>query len=188
MHYINSIIIRICTLIHLVVIKVLYFNSFNFKGISVINNNSHFKILDDGKIKLGKHVGIRRNCEIAVSEEGIIDIGDNVFINNNCMVISHCKIEIGDGTRLGPGVMIFDHDYDYKNKENYNNGKHMKESIKIGENCWIGAGTIILKGSKIGDNSIIAAGSIIKREISNNSLLYEKRTNIVKNIITAEEE
>lgn len=183
MHYINSIIIRICTLIHLVVIKVLYFNSFNFKGISVIHNNSHFRILDDGKIILGKHVGIRRNCEIAVSEEGIIDIGDNVFINNNCMLISHCKIHVGEGTRLGPQVMIFDHDYDYKNRVAFKKGIHNSSPIVIGKNCWIGAGTIILKGSKIGNNCVVGAGSVIKGNYKDNSIIIQRKQETVSTII-----
>lgn len=49
----------------------------------------------------------------------------------------------------------------------------------IGEGCWIGAGTIILKGVTIGDNVLISAGSLVKRDIPSNSLFYNKRENSV---------
>lgn len=32
--------------------------------------------------------------------------------------------------------------------------------VRIGENCWIGAGAVIMPGVTIGDNSVIGAGNV----------------------------
>ena len=47
--------------------------------------------------------------------------------------------------------------------------------VTIGKNVWIGAGTIILKGSAIEDNCIIAAGSVVKGIIPEGSVFMQKR-------------
>ena len=40
--------------------------------------------------------------------------------------------------------------------------------LRIGENCWIGGGVVIVPGVTIGDNSVIGAGSIVTRDIPAN--------------------
>jgi acetyltransferase-like isoleucine patch superfamily enzyme len=45
-----------------------------------------------------------------------------------------------------------------------------KKRVTIGNNVWIGWGSIILKGVNIGDNSIIAAGSVVLNDIPANVL------------------
>ena len=42
--------------------------------------------------------------------------------------------------------------------------------VHIGENVWIGAGTVILPGVSIGKNSVIGAGSVVTRDIPENVL------------------
>ncbi len=183
MHYIDSILKRISTLIHFMIVKLFHFGHFSFKGISVVSNSSHFTINDQGRITVGKNIGIRRNCEISVSEKGKINLEDKVFMNNGCIVVSHCQISVGGGTRLGPNVMIFDHDYNFKDRTAFEKGMHISRPVFIGKNCWIGAGTIILKGSHIGDNCVIGAGSVIKGIYGDNTLIVQKRDEFNKMIM-----
>lgn len=175
MHYFKAITNRINSFVHMLYIKILHFNSFEFSMYSNISNSCHFSINDYGKIRIGKGVGARRYCEFSVSENGKIDIGDNTFFNNNCMIVSHEKIVIGNGTKLGPSVKIYDHDYDYKDFEAFQRGKHNSKSVIIGNNCWIGAGTIILKGTELGDGCVVGAGSILKGKYESNKLIVQKR-------------
>ena len=41
----------------------------------------------------------------------------------------------------------------------------IRDRIKIGDNVWIGANSVILKGVTIGNNAIIAAGSIVTKDV-----------------------
>lgn len=78
---------------------------------------------------------------------------------------SHCcLIEIGNDVTLAPRVMILAHDASMKRHLGYTKiGK-----VKIGNNVFIGAGTIVLPNVCIGDNSIIGAGSVITKDIPEN--------------------
>ena len=59
-------------------------------------------------------------------------------------------------------------------------GKFRTESIEIGSNVWIGANSVILKGSRIGDNVVVAAGSIVKGEVPSGTVLIQKRINEIR--------
>ncbi len=61
-------------------------------------------------------------------------------------------------------------------------GEFAYGDVKIGSNCWIGAGTIILKGTNIGNGCIVAAGSVVKGHIPDDSVCVQKRqTSLLKN-------
>lgn len=182
MHYIVAGLKRIHTLIHLIFLKILYGKQFKFLWGGVIDYSSHVVIQDKGRICIGRKIGVRRRCEFSVSEEGIIEIGERVFFNNNCMVVAHNHIKIGDRTRFGPNVLIFDHDYEYKDRESFLSGRHNTSSIMIGKNCWIGAGTILLRGTIIGDDCVIGAGCVIKGKYPKGSLVVQKREERVSDI------
>lgn len=47
--------------------------------------------------------------------------------------------------------------------------------VYIGENTWIGANTLILKGTRIGANCVIAGGSVVLGNIPDDSIFVQKR-------------
>lgn len=108
-------------------------------------------------------------------------MGKKCFFNQNTMISCIESITIGDGKQIGNNVTIIDHDYNYKNYIK-DNKPLISSPIKIGDNVWIGADAIILRGSKIGNNVVIAAGTIVKGEIPDDSLVYQERNTIVKKI------
>jgi maltose O-acetyltransferase len=97
-----------------------------------------------------------------------------VKIGSNCkfqfdVVIDYSHywlVEIGNNVTLAPRVHILAHDASTKQLFNYTRlGK-----VEIGNNVFIGAGSIILPGIKIGNNSIIGAGSVVSNSIPENSV------------------
>ena len=54
--------------------------------------------------------------------------------------------------------------------------------LKIGNNVWIGANTIIIAGNEDRDNCVIGAGSIVKGNVLSNSVFLQKKENMVKEI------
>ncbi len=97
-----------------------------------------------------------------------LKIGQNVTIMGEVIIDpSHCwHIDIGNNVIIAPRVHILAHDASTKIFLNYTR----VANVKVGNNVFIGAGTIILPGVKIGDNVVIGAGSIVKHNISNNSV------------------
>lgn len=179
MRYIKAFARRFIALNKLFLIKVMNNKNFKFKFIQLISISTKFSLKNRGIINLDSNIGTRKNVEFR-TDGGQIIIGKNCFFNNNCMVVSHEKIIIGDNCRFGPGVMFFDHDYDYKSKSINNMKKYKTSSIEIGNNVWIGANTIILRGSKIGNNCVIGAGSVIKGTYESGTTIIQKREEIIQ--------
>jgi len=70
-------------------------------------------------------------------------------------------VHIGAYTVVTFGAAILTHDYV--------NNRH--RSVHIGNNCFIGAHSIILPGVTIGDNCIVGAASVVVRDIPAGSLV-----------------
>ena len=90
-------------------------------------------------------------------------------------IICRNQITIGEGTILGPNVLVYDHDHIFDKEHGVNRTEFITSTISIGRNCWIGAGSIILKGTVIGNNCVIGAGSVIKGIVPEGTLLIQKR-------------
>lgn len=89
---------------------------------------------------------------------------------------SHCwLIEIGDNVTLAPRVHILCHDASTKQFLNYTKiGK-----VKIGNNVFIGAESIVLPNVNIGNNVIIGANSTITKDIPNNVVVAGNPAKII---------
>ena len=78
-------------------------------------------------------------------------------------------VEIGDDVQIARDVSIFTHGYDWSVLRGaYGEMTGSSGKVTIGNNVFIGAGTIILKGVTIGNNVIIGAGSVVGRDIPDN--------------------
>lgn len=117
-----------------------------------------------------KDIILRLRGEIPTSElikNGLI-VESNFNRRNDCIIdYSHCwLIEIGNNVTLAPKVHILAHDASTINLIGYTKiGK-----VEIGDNVFIGAGSIILPNVKIGNNSIIGAGSVVSKDIPENTV------------------
>lgn len=93
-----------------------------------------------------------------------VHFGKNVYANFNLTLVDDTHIYVGDNTMFGPNVTIATagHPIDPELREK---GLQYNAPVKIGRNCWIGAGAIILPGVTIGDNVVVGAGSVVTKDI-----------------------
>lgn len=116
-----------------------------------------------------------------ISNHGKLFFGDNIVVNSNSTLICHKEIEILRNVMISWNVLIIDTDfhriYDRNNMDvNVNDPK----KIIIGEKCWIGCRSLLLKGSRIANNVIIAAESIISGELDRSYAVYGERGKVLK--------
>ena len=109
-----------------------------------------------------------------------LEVGKNPkFMGGVLIDPSHCwHIRIGDNVTLAPRVHILAHDTSTKLFLGYT----LVKNVKIGNNVFIGAGSIILPGVTIGDNTIIGAGSVVSIDIPENSVAVGNPARVVKSM------
>lgn len=85
--------------------------------------------------------------------------------------------------QISPNVLIYDHDHNFKVKDGLKNLVYTSSPVIIGNNVWIGANSVILRGTEVGDNSVIAAGSVVKGKIPKGTLVIQQRKSINKVVL-----
>lgn len=142
------------------------------------------EITMEGKSRLSvkKRLKMHNGAKIRVRNGGILEIGKNFGMSNGCVVTAYEHIQIGDDVMLGPNVLIYDQDHDYRAEGGVAAMKFKTEPVRIGNNVWIGANTLILRGSEIGDNCVIGGGCVIKGKYPANTVVVQKRITEVRSV------
>lgn len=97
-----------------------------------------------------------------------ITIGDNVHIYNSFLDSKYGPmITIGDNVTI-TNASILAHDASIKKYL----GLSKIGCVSLGDNVFIGYGSIILPGTTIGDDVIIGAGSVVRGRIPNDSIVF----------------
>jgi len=120
------------------------------------------------KVSLGYPAGPRQgNGEIllqARTSNSRIVIGTRTAFSNNVSVIACLGVYIGADCLIGDMVSVVDSDFHGLSPENRKEqGK--SAPVTIGDNVWLGARVMVLKGVTIGSGSLIGAGSVVTRDI-----------------------
>lgn len=110
-----------------------------------------------------------------------IHFGNHIYANYNLTVVDDTHVYVGDSTMFGPNVIIATAghpiDVELRQKEYQYN-----IPVRIGKNCWIGAGAILLPGVSIGDNTVIGAGSVVTKDIPANVVAVGNPCRVLREI------
>lgn len=87
-------------------------------------------------------------------------------------------VTIGDNVTLGPNVTILSHDA----SSQVHLGYTRLGLVNIGNNVFIGAGSIVLPGVTIGSNVVIGAGSVVTKDIPDNVVVAGAPACVLKSI------
>ena len=110
-----------------------------------------------------------------------IMLGDRVQFGPYCDV--QCDLEVGDSVLFAPRVAIVgrnDHRIDLPDTLIWDSPRGEDRKVRIGNDCWIGYGAIILSGVTIGDGAVVAAGSIVTKDVPAKSVVAGSPARVVK--------
>ena len=96
-----------------------------------------------------------------------VHFGKNVYGNFGLTLVDDTHIYVGDYTMFGPHVTIATAGHPI-HPELRQRGLQYNMPVRIGSNCWLGAGVIVLPGVTIGDNTVVGAGSVVTRDLPAN--------------------
>jgi acetyltransferase-like isoleucine patch superfamily enzyme len=119
-----------------------------------------------GQVRIGHrfHLASRPVASHMVSGPGaVLNIGNDVSIGCGAAVSAFQHVHIGDGTWLGPFVIIMD--TNFHGAPGSQSLQHDCRPVMIGNGCRIGSRVTIMRGATIGDGTEILAGSVVSSAI-----------------------
>ena len=176
-----------------------YLNGIDFKGKVRSAGTPVIHISRGGEMRVGSSFncgnwngtsasGFRARSKIEVRNGARLTIGHSVGITATTIMCFN-QITIGNNVMIGVGTHIYDTDF-------HNIDPHVRigmgdpretvrtAPIAIGDNVFIGAFSIILKGVTIGENSVIGAGSVVTRSVPANQIWAGSPARFVKSLQT----
>jgi acetyltransferase-like isoleucine patch superfamily enzyme len=146
-------------------------------GTLVVEDFAELQGISRGGINLGSHVSVGRGTLIRPTSSYGGQIGEGLWIGDRSSIgaggFIGCSggIVIGSDVMMGPGVRIFaeNHLFDDISRTIKSQGIH-RDSVEIGNDCWIASGVTIMAGVRIGSGVVIASGSVVTSDIPSNAV------------------
>lgn len=105
--------------------------------------------------------------------------GKNVYANFNLTLVDDTHIYVGDNVMMAPNVVLATAAHPVL-PELREKGYQYNAPVRIGEDCWLGAGVIVLPGVTIGWGSVIGAGSVVTKDIPENVVAFGNPCRVVR--------
>lgn len=139
--------------------------NFIFQRIFRQNNEIPFSINFKNRVRGYDNFNIGAKAKICLAINGGIYL--TAFKNT--------KLRIGEDTLIASNVAIMTGNHGLYDRDIYNT-----DDIEIGNNCWLGYGSVILPGVKIGNNVTVGANTVVTRSFPDNLVLAGCPARIVK--------
>lgn len=104
------------------------------------------------------------------------------YANTDCLFLDTGDINFGKDVKLGPRVQIYTANHLVDPKERIEKGIVIASPVNVGDNVWIGGGSIINPGVTIGANTVIGSGSVVTQSLPANVLAAGVPAKIIKKI------
>lgn len=123
-------------------------------------------------LKFGNNIHFAKDIHIDVPLNGKLSIGSNTSFTGSTYISSLNEVQIGDDVLIAEFVSIRDSFHQFEISSKIRLQQMSTSTIIIGNDCWIGRGTAILKNSHISEGVIIGANSLVNNFISPYSIAF----------------
>lgn len=114
-------------------------------------------------------------------------VGDYFFANRNCQILDGGRVTFGNHVFIAPNCCFTTAEHAIDAEQRIE-GLEVALPIVVGNNVWIGAGSIILGGVTIGDNTVIGAGSVVTKNIPANVIAVGTPCRVLRKITEKDKE
>lgn len=168
----------------------------HFKGFTIIFSFKGSSIhIGKGTVinssPMSNMLGLYQRTIIVARYGGRISIGERCGISGTT-IYSMSRITIGDYCAIGANCKIIDNDFHPLDKGyrrlGLNKEHARRKPVTIGDDCFIGMNSIILKGTKLGNNVIVGAGSVVSGCFPDNVIITGNPAKIIKSNIEVKDE
>lgn len=148
-----------------------------------ISGNNNTVVLKAKSYVSGAELWVENNnCELSIGERTFVghhshlactEDGSKLIVGRNGMISSYVQVRTGDSHS------IVDMEGNRINKA---------QSVMIGDHCWLGEGSKVLKGVTLEGNNIVSTGAIVTKSFGKNVLLGGVPAKVLKDNVTWDEE
>ncbi len=132
-------------------------------------------------------MGVIQRCLLnTLQSESVIKIGDQCGISG-AVICAKERIDLGDRVQVGSGAVICDTDFHSMEHEVRGGADDLSladaKPVSIGDDCFIGARAMILKGVSVGARSIIGAGAVVTKDVPADVVVAGNPARVVRELI-----
>lgn len=109
-------------------------------------------------------------------------IGNNTYINYNCCFLDSAKVTIGDYVYMGTNCNIFTPCHPIHHELRKEKVTEYALPVTVGSHSWIGGDVVITPGVTIGENCVIGAGSVVTKDIPDNSIAVGNPCKVIRQV------
>tara|TARA_R110002072_G_scaffold255129_2_gene413858 strand:- start:11763 stop:12290 length:528 start_codon:yes stop_codon:yes gene_type:complete len=102
-------------------------------------------------------------------QDDCIEVRKSLAVSGGCYFQATHGISIGANTIWSFNVSMVTSDHDLKNYRLENSER--SGPISIGENCWLGAGVVVLPKVKLGPNTVVGANSVVTKSFTDGNVI-----------------
>ncbi len=124
----------------------------------------------NGKIIIGNNVKLDSNIRLLSANDGTLEIKSNTNVGKSTVINAGTDITIGEHVLISGNCYIQSSSHTFEKGSLIKNQKHDHEPIFIGNDVWVGAGSIILKGVNISNGTVLGANSLLNLNTEENGI------------------
>lgn len=139
------------------------------------------------RLSFGKKCTLQAGSYVYGSRSGAeVVFGDWVVVAAGAMVLGEGGVRIGDGTHLGPHVVVTSQYGDGKGERITDTPTVKTRPIVIGRGCWIGSGAVIMPGVVLGDRCTVAPGAVVYGRFPDDATLAGNPARVTRRVTRVE--
>jgi NDP-sugar pyrophosphorylase family protein len=121
-----------------------------------------------------------------MTRDSMICIGKSVGMSG-VVICAKERVSIGDRVQLGSGVIICDTDFhslDYQIRASKDDASNAAAApVSIGNDCFIGARAMVMKGVTIGNRSVVGAGSVVVKDVPEDTIVAGNPAKVIRTLL-----
>lgn len=142
---------------------VLYLN----RNIYIGDRVTIFQSYKGGPVVLAEGVHLYSDITVETGEGGKISIGRETHIQSHCSFSAYKgSITIGERVEIAPACAFYPYNHEMAPDRTIRDQPISSTGdIIIGDDVWLGYGSVILQGVRVGNGAVIGAGSIVTKDV-----------------------
>ena len=143
-------------------------------------------VRNEGTLRLGRKVKLHGRpvaIELVALPGAELTIGDGTSINRGASICAQSSVRIGRNCGIGNDCLIFDTDF-----HEVDDRTRVPDAapVTIGDDVWLAARCIVLKGVTIGDGAVVCAGSVVATNVPARALVGGNPARLIRRLDPAE--